>query len=249
MTPGFSLPEFIAAFSEVAKKADFVACQLTELAAGPLLVWQRAAKIPGKAPHIYLSAGIHGDEPAGPLAMLALLQQGKLSPEITWSLCPALNPSGLMAGTRENATGHDLNRDYLVRETQEVAAHAKWLDFLPTPDLFISLHEDWETTGFYFYEIRLGEDSPQLAREILAAVRPHFSAEPGPEIDGHEVRENGWIYHAAEPDLEDGWPEAIWLAKSGCPLSFTFETPSQAPLDRRVAAHLAAVNAALRMKF
>ena len=112
------------------------------------------------------------------------------------------------------------------------------------PDLFISLHEDWESAGFYFYEINLGADDPGRAHRILNAVRPWFPPEPGPEIDGHESREPGWIYHAAEPDLPEGWPEAIYLAKKGCPISFTFETPSHAALASRVAAHAAAVKAA-----
>ena len=71
-----------------------------------------------------------------------------------------------------------------------------------------------------------------------------FPPEPGPVIDGHDVSGPGWIYHVAEPDLPDGWPEAIYLAKKGCPVSFTFETPSHALLEHRVAAHAAAVRAA-----
>src|SRR5690606_35587474 len=100
--------------------------------------------------------------------------------------------------------------------------------------LFISLHEDWETSGFYFYEINLGEDRPERAQRILDAVSMWFPAEAGPVIDGHDIREAGWIYHAAEPDLPEGWPEAIYLAKLGCPISFTFETPSHAMLHERV---------------
>ena len=159
-------------------------------------------------------------------------------------ICPALNPSGLAASCRENAQQIDLNRDYWIRSTAEVAAHSGWLDARRSPDLFISLHEDWESTGFYFYEINLGEDNPERARKIIAASGPWFSPEPGPEIDGHQSREPGWIYHAAEPDLPEGWPEAIYLAKQGCPLSFTFETPSHAPMESRVAAHMAAVKVA-----
>ena len=85
---------------------------------------------------------------------------------------------------------------------------------------------------------------PTARGSILHSVSPWFPPEPGPEIDGHLSREPGWIYHAAEPDLPEGWPEAIYLAKMGCPLSFTFETPSHAPLGRRVSAHVAAVKAA-----
>ncbi len=49
-------------------------------------------------------------------------------------------------------------------------------------------------------------------------------------------------------DVPQGWPEAVFLAKHGCPLSFTFETPSHAPLDQRLGAQKAAVHAALRWR-
>ena len=138
----------------------------------------------------------------------------------------------------------EVMRFHHLADIVEVAAHTAWIDRLRTPDLFISLHEDWETTGFYFYEINLHEDRPERARHILEAVSLWFPAEPGPEIDGHDVRSDGWIYHAAEPDLPEGWPEAIYLAKKGCPVSFTFETPSRTRLPHRVAAHTAAVKSA-----
>jgi len=212
-------------------------------AGSPFQAWHRA----GGGDRIYLSAGIHGDEPAGPLAILRLLREGDLfAAGHDWTLCPALNPQGLRAGTRENAQGIDLNRDYQRRASAEAAAHAAWLLDRPPPGLFLSLHEDWETTGFYFYEINLHDDQPARARSILAAASAAVPIEAVMKIDGHTVREAGWIHHAAEADLPDEWPEAIFLAKNGCPLSFTFETPSTAAaLDARVAAHVAAVRAAL----
>ncbi len=240
MSEAFDLPGFQAAFRTAAELSGFTLKLLAELDAGPLVAWER----PGNGPHIYLSAGIHGDEPAGPFALLELLRGGFFTSDFQWSICPALNPSGLVAATRENQGGFDLNRDYWLRGSAEVVAHAVWLDTLVIPDLFISLHEDWETTGFYFYEINLGDDNPGRAHHILKSVSSWFSPESGPEIDGHEAREDGWIYHAAEPDLPEGWPEAIYLAKKGCPISFTFETPSHAPLYQRVAAHAAAVRSA-----
>ncbi|HEX7261306.1 MAG TPA: M14 family metallocarboxypeptidase [Luteolibacter sp.] len=240
MSVAFDFQDFQTAFREAAEAAGFRATVLAELDGRQLVAWER----PGSGPCVYLSAGIHGDEPAGPLALLELLREGFFTSEIHWSLCPALNPSGLAAATRENVSGIDLNRDYWLRGTPEIIAHALWLDRLIMPKLFISLHEDWETAGFYFYEINLREDDSARARHILKAVRPWFPPEPGRLIDGHEVREPGWIYHAAEPDLPEGWPEAIYLAKKGCPLSFTFETPSHAALPQRVAAHMAAVKAA-----
>jgi protein MpaA len=237
----FDWPGFLTHFARAAAEAGFAEQVLAETAAGPLTVWERGET----GPSIYVSAGMHGDEPAGPLALAEMVKSGLLPHDIRWALCPAANPTGLALGTRENGDGVDLNRDYLRRSSAEVQAHAAWLESRPAPDLFISLHEDWEARGFYFYEINLGPDVPNRAATILDAVRPWFEPDAGHEIDGHSPRAPGWIYHEAEADVPEGWPEAIFLAKLGCPLSFTFETPSHAALDQRVAAHLAAVRAVL----
>jgi len=233
-------PGFLSEFSREAEARGFAGRELVALASGPVMVWEREAA----GPRVYVSAGIHGDEPAGPLALLELLKAGFFGVECHWLLSPALNPDGLAAGSRGNRAGRDLNRDYWQRRTPEVRAHAAWLEGQPAPDLFLSLHEDWEVAGFYFYEINLGPDEPQRARAIIEAVRPCCAPEPSPQIDGHQVRAEGWIYHEAEADVPQGWPEAIFLAKHGCPLSFTFETPSRLELARRIAALMAAVRAA-----
>ena len=232
---------FLREFRDEAEQRGFSCTSLAETSAGPILGFTS----PGDGDPLYLSSGIHGDEPAGPLAALALLKDGFFDHGPSWTLCPAVNPVGLAAGTRENGEGHDLNRDYLARRTAEVQAHAGWLDQCPVPRMFLSLHEDWESTGFYFYEINLGADDPDRAASILAAVGPWFPPEPSEDIDDHLVRSPGWIYHEAEADFPEHWPEAIYIAKRDCPLSFTFETPSSAKLEDRIAAHCAAVRAAI----
>ena len=242
MSEVFCWPDFLPAFRRAAEDAGFSETVLAETTAGPVTAWKRSAA----GPAAYLSAGIHGDEPAGPLALLELMREGFFAEKTDWAICPALNPTGLEKGHRENAGGVDLNRDYLLRSTMEVAAHAAWLESMDSPGLFLSLHEDWEAGGFYFYEINLGADEPCRAEELIEAVRPWFPPDPGHEIDGHSPRGPGWIYHEAEADIPHGWPEAIFIAKHGCPLSFTLETPSHAALASRVAAHCAAVRTACR---
>ncbi|MFC4993080.1 M14 family metallopeptidase [Rubritalea tangerina] len=195
---------------------------------------------------VYLSAGMHGDEPAAPLALLELIEKRAIESTCSWFICPVLNPTGLAAGTRENYQGIDLNRDYLKCASREVTAHKAWLEGKKI-DFAISLHEDWESTGFYFYEINQVEDRPQRYQRMVEAVSSVMPMEPCRVIDGHEVREAGWIYHGAEPDEPKNWPEAIYLAAEGCPLSFTFETPSSLELPLRVEAHQLAVCAALRI--
>lgn len=216
---------------------------ICEVGGFPVNVYRREN---GERDKFYISSGIHGDEPAGPLALLELVRSGLLSSQADWYICPILNPTGLAAGVRENADGVDLNRDYLKFNTVEVQAHAKWLETVQA-DLAISLHEDWESTGFYYYEINQLEDKPERYEHIVEAVTQHMPMEPMNLIDDHDVRLPGWIYHCCDADEPGHWPEAIYLAKRGCPLSFTFETPSSVNLEIRVKSHVSAVNALLEL--
>ena len=110
---------------------------------------------------IYLSTGIHGDEPAGPLAALRLLQENQWPENAELWFCPCLNPMGFVLNRRENADGKDLNRDYRHLETTEVRAHIAWLERQPQFDLCLCLHEDWESHGFYVYELNPDENRPR----------------------------------------------------------------------------------------
>ena len=84
---------------------------------------RRAASSNKAAQQIYISGGIHGDEPAGPLALLELLRTDALPRDCDLWLCPLMNPAGLAAGTRENEHGIDLNRDYTDFRSVEGLRH------------------------------------------------------------------------------------------------------------------------------
>lgn len=225
-------------FAREAAACGFCGTWIAGTETGEIRGWTKGS---GK-PLVYLSAGIHGDEPAGPLALLELMREGAFVDDLSWAVVPMLNPDGLNAGIRENATGVDLNRDYLLQETVEVRGHVGWLESMPVPDVFVSLHEDWEPGGFYLYEIRHGEEQSEVTLGVLEEARGVFPLESGPRIDGHEVREAGWIFHGVDPDEPEGWPEAIFLSHRGCPLSYTLETPSRAPLEERVMCHRNVIN-------
>ncbi len=198
----------------------------------------------GDYPVVYISTGIHGDELAGPESLLSLLEGGLLDRPLSFHVCPMLNPIGCVAGTRENGRGLDMNRDYFHQCSSEVRGHVGWLE-KRDPELFISLHEDWESEGFYYYEINLGLDSVARYEYLAGEIMGCMPLEEGLEIDGHEVRRRGWIYHDAESDEMECWPEAIYMAKKGCALSFTLESPSALEMSKRVDVQLAAVGGIL----
>jgi murein peptide amidase A len=202
----------------------------------------------GVRPRIYLSSGIHGDEPAAPLALLAMLESGLFDERATWFLCPLLNPTGFVLRTRENAGGVDLNRDYLDPCTREVAGHVNWLRRQPSFDAVMCMHEDWEAQGFYLYELN-SSPLPSLADAMIAAASEHMPIETSAIIDGREAAAPGIIRPVSDPLLRETWPEAVYLHARHCQLNYTLETPSTAPGDRRIATHSAAVQAGLARFF
>ncbi len=197
----------------------------------------------GPRPRIYLSAGIHGDEPAPPLALLELVESGILDARAVWFLCPLLNPDGLARGTRENASGVDLNRDYRHLGAPETCAHAGWLARQPNFDLAICVHEDWESTGFYLYELN-PDGRPSLAEPMVASASRVCPVDPSPVIEGREAR-GGIIRPPFDPAGREKWPESIYLQVHHTRLSYTIESPSALPLSTRIAALRAALGAAI----
>jgi protein MpaA len=195
------------------------------------------------APRIYLSTGIHGDEPAGPLAVRQLLRENQWPAAMDLWLCPCLNPTGFLANRRENSDGVDLNREYLKPQAKETLAHIAWLERQPTFDLCLCLHEDWEAQGFYVYELN-PDNRPSLAETIVARVAQVCPVDRSEIIEGRPAQ-NGIIRPDVDPRARPQWPEAFFLLTHKTRLSYTLEAPSDFPLVARVAALVTAVNAAL----
>ena len=208
----------------------------------PLIALTKRAM--GPRPRIYLSAGIHGDEPAPPQAILRLLCSGCLDDRATWFVVPMLNPNGFLTGSRDNHDGIDLNRDYRNPKSIEVAGHVGWLISQPRFDLAICLHEDWESTGYYLYELA-PNGRPDQARRLLRAATCDLPIEPGDTIDGRPVDEPGIIRPESDPALRETWPEAIYLRRHHTQLCYTVESPSMVELERRITAHVRLIEAAI----
>lgn len=196
------------------------------------------------ARRVYISTGIHGDEAAGPLAVLRLLQENQWPANIELSLLPCLNPNGFVLNRRENQNGIDLNRDYLHLQTAEVRAHVGWLEKQPPFDVCFCLHEDWESHGFYVYELN-PDGQPSLAEDMTRAVEKVCPLDLSEIIEGRPA-EKGIIRPTADPRSRPQWPEAFWLFTHKTRLSYTLESPSDFPLPVRVNALVEGVRAALR---
>jgi hypothetical protein len=230
-----------AGLGAAAHAAGFRVEKFGETPSGPLSALTK--RTVGPRPRIYLSAGIHGDEPAPPLALLRLLECGFFDARAIWFICPLLNPVGLALGTRENADGIDLNRDYRNPVSAEIRAHVAWLQRQPRFDLAILVHEDWEAKGFYLYEVNRTQ-RPGLAETIIEEVSAGCPIELAEQIDGRPAR-GGIIRPKGDPTKREVWPESIYLHAHHTKLSYGLETPSTLPLEQRIATLCTAVEAAL----
>ncbi len=201
------------------------------------------APIARNRPRVYLSTGIHGDEPAGPLAVRQLLQEDRWPAGLDLWLCPCLNPRGFSLNRRENPEGVDLNRQYREPTARETLAHIAWLERQANFDLCLCLHEDWESHGFYVYELN-PEGRPSLADAIVARVAEVCPVDRSEMIENRPAR-NGVIRPNLDPRSRPQWPEAFFLLTHKTRLSCTLEAPSDFPLATRVAALVTGVNAAL----
>jgi hypothetical protein len=195
------------------------------------------------AKRLYLSAGIHGDEPAGPLAIRQLLQENQWPDGLGIWACPCLNPSGFLLNRRENEEGTDLNRDYLQPKAEETVAHIAWLEAQPDFDLCLCLHEDWESHGFYLYELN-PDNRPSLAEQIVEGVARVCPIDRS-EIIEDRPAQGGIIRPSIDPRSRPQWPEAFYLLNYKTRLSYTLEAPSDFPLPIRVGALVAGVRAAM----
>ena len=206
-----------------------------------LLAYHRVSK--PSLRRVYLSTGIHGDEPAGPVAILQLLKDNIWPTGVDIFLCPCLNPTGFPQSRRENALGIDLNRDYRDSQSEETRHHVEWLKRKPRFDVTLCLHEDWEAKGFYIYELN-PDDQPSFARKIISRVADACPIDRSSEIDGWPS-ENGVINPNKDPFSRPQWPEALYLITNKTRLSYTVETPSSLPLETRIIAQVKAVRAVL----
>jgi hypothetical protein len=251
MTP-FSPATYVREVEQAAREGGWTIRYLSPTPAGarPWLehpARNRNADTP--PPRFYLSAGIHGDEVAGPLAVLEMLREPTFFSKVDATLFPILNPEGLARGLRGNFAGIDLNRDYRGPRTSETRGHLAVLPTLGRYDVTMMLHEDYEGTGAYLYELNDGPIT-DLGPRIIAAMRRHVPIDERPIIE--EVEARGGILQRADLIRKHGpiearpeWPEAIYLSINHTRVSYTTETPMLQPLENRVAAQVEAVRAVL----
>lgn len=176
---------------------------------------------------VVFSAGIHGDEIAGPWAIIAFLKQFnfKKYSGIKVILFPVANPTAFNQKQRLNYLNKNLNslfcRKRLSSENKVLLDALKHERIL----FFHALHEDLDATSFYLYNF---ERKPEpIYRGIIALAKKHFPINNAALIY-NDPAVKGLIINRADGSFEDR------MFRDGVPYSMCTETPGQRPLGKRV---------------
>ena len=227
-------------WQRVANRARLHGVTLGSAGELPIVMFATAAAMRGE-PAIYLSTGVHGDEPAPPWALLEwAVANVPLLREGAFILSPCLNPEGLIANTRMDGRGKDINRRFHLPRDPLIKAWRQFIKGLCTV-VGICLHEDYDAQGCYLYELNPHRNG--LGERLMTAVEEVLPRDPRRVIEGRSAR-NGIIRRKDLPSGVRG-PEAIVLHELGCPITLTFETPSEFALDDRVQAQRRFIEASL----
>ena len=181
-------PEYISLLLRAAGSARVTTIAELDEPGGPYPLVR--LDLPGRQ-HVLVTAGFHGEEPAGPLTILEHLPEildHARARGVALTLYPCINPSGFEDGTRYNRSGEKPNNDFLRYELPGGAVKGE-----------LAPHEP-------FARWRLAEGGPKETQAVRADVHalPHFVA----ALDVHQDRwvQSPHVYAYVQPDRTDYLP-------------------------------------------
>ena len=188
---------------------------------------------PQSSSTICFTAGIHGNEYAGPHAALNFLDEGRIPNSKRIWMAPLINPWGFIHGKRE-AEKVNLNRQFNVghaprREAGLLANALEREQF----QFMHSIHEDNEADGFYLYY-----ENPKIkskCKQILEIAQEHMQLDTRTNIYGDKVESPGLIF--VDPKMARRGHHAHslekWMIKQNVDC-LTTETPTRLSYKQRV---------------
>ena len=196
---------------------------------------------------VLISAGIHGDEPAGVESICSFLESGRYKPYLDeWeiTILPCINPYGFENDTRENHKNKDLNRLFKVHNPPREVQLAKSI-FKPSYfDITIELHEDCDSQGYYLFQKSNKPNGFEIGVRIIKALKGIISINSNKTIENMPA-ENGVIHRINDINHMEWWPMAGYSLSMKADHCLTLETPTKLAMATRVRAHQVALDQAL----
>ena len=194
-----------------------------------------------------ISAGIHGDEPAGIETICSFLENGRYKAHLDqWeiTILPCINPYGFENDTRENHEKKDLNRLFKDHDPPLEVQLAKSI-FKPSYfDISIELHEDCDSYGYYLFQKSNKRNGLEIGVKIIDALKGIISINSDETIENMPA-DKGVIHRIKDINQMELWPMASYSLSMKTDHCLTLETPTKLAMATRVRAHLVALDHAL----
>ncbi len=200
---------------------------------------------------LYISTGVHGDEPA---AVWGLLEWAEANQKVLRReaivILPCVNPWGFSNNVRMDDKGRDLNRLF---HNNTLPFFRAWRKFVGDQQfrLALNLHEDYDAQGIYVYELvpRGVKISDQVFDQIESIIpRESRTKIEDQRIKAGIVRRTGDMRKVVKKQLGGGYPEAIYLYLNHTRIAMTFETPSEFAFHERVKAQMGFITGAIKSR-
>ena len=158
-------------------------------------------------------------------------------------MVPCLNPYGYVHNTRHNSQDVDLNWAYERDDVEEIQIFRDLVEGRRF-ECALDFHEDWESPGYYLYELCRGTAAvgPEITRRV-AQVCPLNTRSV---IEGQRA-ENGLVSPDIEKEMKlrgEGLPPALYYENTDHMLAS--ESPTNLDLETRVQTHLITLEIAIQ---
>ncbi len=206
---------------------------------------------PGRR-ELVVTAGFHGEEPAGPLTLLERfgeLAEVARKQDVALRVFPCVNPSGFEGGHRYNASGEQPNNDFVryelldgtVRDEVAVGEPFRgWWSFLetpketralhqelaryPPPAASLDLHQDAWVKAKCFYAYHFGDPAPYRALVEKSLAHAKVAVHVAVHNQVRTDRHGLLVHH-------DG-SNSDWFHRRGVPHVGVLETSTRTPLEK-----------------
>lgn len=199
-----------------------------------------------------ITAGFHGEEPAGPLTLLEhlpeVLEHARMR-GVGLRIYPNINPSGFEVGSRYNKSGEQPNNDFLRYEItpgvwigelhsgqeeflrwelaeggpKETLVLRKELESQPPPHSTLDIHQDRYIEGALTYAYVFG---PSSAYEpLVERSSEYLPVARNMQVDTHHRTDSSGLIVAHDGSVTD------YLWRRGVPYCATLETTTHSPME------------------
>jgi len=187
---------------------------------------------------VVFSAGIHGNEIAGPWSIIDFLNKYSFNryPKVKIIIFPVASPTAFNAKKRRNYLNRELNslfcRKKLVRENRILFNQLKNENVF----FFHALHGDIDERSFYLYNFESRVE--RIYRDLINIAKKYFPINKAQKIY-NDPAVNGLIINRQDGSFEDR------MFRDGVPYAMCSESPEKQPLKKTVALNVALINKVL----